>query len=124
MLDLALLLLPDRLLLVGGVGLALAFVFGLVARSRATRLLVSLIVVLVSAPYVEALCAALPWWLSIAILGFGAIYIVRRVLELVFGSEAAGHIIGNVVVSAGSVLLRVILGSMRFVWSLLARSAQ
>ena len=56
-------LLPDEFMVVVIIGVGLALMVGLIAGRRAWQILGTIFLVLLLAPFVEALVASLPWWL-------------------------------------------------------------
>lgn len=96
--DLLLVLMPNELLPLVIVGVGLALIVGVMNRRRA----LGLVLLVVSLPVLEQVFAALlngmPAWLLLCLCMFIAIQILRVLLESVVGREAAGHILGALVI--------------------------
>jgi hypothetical protein len=88
-------LMPDSFIPVLIVFTGLALILGIVTRQAAFGFIGLLLLLVVLTPFADALFAALPLWLLLLFGGFFIFTIFRRVLELAFGREAAGHFIGS-----------------------------
>ncbi len=85
-------LIPDEaipLLIVGG---ALLSIF--VGR-RVLGFVIPLLLSLLLAPFLEALVASLPWWLTLLMLLALGLALVRGALALFLGERATGHLVGS-----------------------------
>lgn len=94
-LDLIWLLLPEETLPLLVVGLALLSLFGLVRPARATAIVVLLLLLPVISLLVEEILARLPWYVGVLLLVALLTNVIRLVLELFLGREAAGVVLGQ-----------------------------
>ena len=114
--------LPDWTLPWFAAGAAFAFLF----RYRRLSLALALIPVvrLLIAPAVWSRLPTLPAWLvPILAVGF-ALYILHRLVALVFGREAAGHLTGSILFSGAVLLLRTSIAGIARLSSFLIRRAR
>jgi hypothetical protein len=91
-------LLPDSMIVLVIMGVGIAMILG-VNHRKSLGLLGSLLLCLILSPFIEAVFAVLPMWITALVLFVAGMQILRSVLGFVFGSEAAGHIIGGIVLA-------------------------
>lgn len=90
---------PDSMLILVIMGIGVAIIVGMSAR-KGIGLIVSIVAMIVLAPFIERLISALPLWITLLLLASLGIQLLRNVLQFAFGREAAGHILGTLVVGA------------------------
>jgi hypothetical protein len=115
--------LPDEALVLAVMAVGFLVMLGALRLRRAAAVLGSLLACLAAAPFVETLLATLPWWVGPLVLFVGAAWLLRIVLTALFGPEAAGHVIGSMIVGMFGLVVRVTLGSLRHAGRVLAAMA-
>lgn len=75
-------------------GLGILVMVGIVPFKRALAIIVGLALLPALDPLVEAMIAALPWWLLLLMLFGGTLALLRAALELMIGHRAASHTVG------------------------------
>lgn len=102
-------LLPDEAFPLLVLGIGLAVMLGLLTR-RIWAVLVGLVIApILLAPFVSSVIDGLPAWLLLVGLLVVAWLLLRGLLELVLGREAAGHVLGELVIRTVSGIFSVIL---------------
>lgn len=97
-LDLIWLFLPEELLPLLIVGLALLSIIGLIRPARVVAFAGLVVLLPVISLVVEEVVARLPWYVVILLLVALLTNAARLILEFFFGQEAAGHILGRTVI--------------------------
>jgi hypothetical protein len=108
-------LLPDAALPLLFVGGCLALMFGLI-RGRALFGILGLLLVLpVLGPVTEAVMQQLPPWLSLVILAFFCLAILRGLAALVLGQRAADTMVGNLAADLVRLVVTILILPLRIV---------
>jgi len=97
--DLIWLFLPQELLPLLVIGMALLSVVGLVRPRRVLGLVVLILLLPIISMAVEEILAQLPWYVGVLLLVGLTTNVIRLVLQVFLGKEAAGHILGRAVVA-------------------------
>ncbi len=111
--DLLLLVLPDQFLGLLVMVASLGIIIGVVKPRTVMQLIGMILLASISAPFIEVLFTILPWWVGLGVMCIVSIWIVRGVLELLFGREATGHILGAAVIGVVVLTFRVLFLSVR-----------
>lgn len=111
--DLLLLLMPESALPLVVMGLGVAVVVGVLPFGRAARLILLIACLPLLGAVIEALLASVPWYVILGVLCLMLLFILRGILELFLGREAAGHVLGAMVIASGSVGLVLVTGVIR-----------
>lgn len=108
-------LVPDEALalLIAGVGLAL--MLGLLSGRTALGLLGLLLFLPLLAPFLEALLGELPPWVSLVILAFFALALIRGLAALLLGSRAADTMVGNLAADLVRFVVAILILPLRIV---------
>lgn len=113
-------LMPDEALplVIAGVGLAL--MLGLVSGRAALGIVLGLVVLPpLLAPLVEAVMGGLPPWVSLVILAFFGLAIIRGLAALLIGSRAADTMVGSLAADLVRFVVAILLLPLRVVgWAL------
>jgi hypothetical protein len=88
------LFLPDEALPLLIIGAALALIVGIFRPRAALGLIVSVLLLLILAPFVQLLIAALPGWLLLVLLVWTGLLIFHAVIEFFIGERAAAETVG------------------------------
>lgn len=89
-------LLPDELLPLVVVGVALMVMVRVIRLSTAIGILFVLMVLpMLLAPVIEAVMAELPFWLVLLICAALALFLLRGLVALLLGDGATDHLVGN-----------------------------
>lgn len=100
-------LLPDEFLPVLVVVCGIGLVVGLLRPRSAGAIVGTVVLILLIGPFVESLFAALPLWVSLAVLSVFVLSISRRLLGSLLGEHAAGHVIGTLFLWSLKTLFKV-----------------
>lgn len=108
-------LVPDEVLplLIMGVGLAL--ILGLLSGRAALGILGLLLLFPLMAPFVEAVLGELPPWVSLVILAFFALALIRGLAALLLGQRAADNMVGNLAADLVRLVVRLLILPLRMV---------
>jgi hypothetical protein len=77
------------------VAVALALIVGLIRPRAAFGVILTVILMLLAAPFVDLLLQMLPWWLLLLLLLWVGLYLFRSVIELMIGERAAAEAVGS-----------------------------
>jgi hypothetical protein len=88
-------LLPDEFMPLAIAGIGLALILGFIGLRKAATLIGGICLLLISAPFFDALFDALPGWLFLLMLPILAIMVIRWLVRLVIGERAADHLVGS-----------------------------
>lgn len=102
------LLLPDEAMPLVIVLLGLALIVGLIRPRAAFGVILTIILLLLTAPFLDLLFEALPWWVLLLLLVWVGLYLLRSLLEVFIGDRAAAEAVGSLaadVIRAGFRLL-------------------
>jgi len=97
--DLAWIFLPQELLPLLVIVMAMLSIVGLVRPSRVYGVLLLIAVMPILSLIIEEVLAALPWYVGVLLLVGLTTNVVRLVLELFLGKEAAGHVLGHATIA-------------------------
>jgi hypothetical protein len=88
-------LLPDEFLplLIAGIGLAL--ILRILRVQAAMAIIGGILLSLLLGPFVEAILDFLPMWVSLLVLLFVGMSLLRGFLSLILGERAADHMVGS-----------------------------
>jgi hypothetical protein len=111
--NLLLTFLPDSALPLIIAGAGLLIMLGLVRPRTAFGFVGVFVVTIITTPFVEALFAGLPMWLTLIIIIVGIFWIGRTLLEALLGEHAAGHVIGILFVAATIGVFRLSIAPLR-----------
>jgi hypothetical protein len=87
-------LLPDQALVLVIALIGLALICGLITGRRAGSLLGGIVLLVLLSPFIEALVAALPWWLLLGLLLVCGLSLLRALSGLLIGAHATSHMVG------------------------------
>lgn len=111
-------LLPDEVLPLIIVGVGLALILGLLSGRAALGLILALVVLPpVLAPFVEGVLGDLPPWVSLVLLAFLGLAIIRGVVGLVLGQRAADTMVGSLAADLVRLVVRILFFPLRIVRS-------
>jgi len=92
-------------LVIAGIGIAI--ILGMLPR-KGLSVIGAIVLWIILTPFIESLFSALPLWVTLLVMFVVAMHIVRVVLSFVFGDEAAGHILGGIVLAAFKLTVRIV----------------
>jgi uncharacterized membrane protein len=121
MLTLLLTFLPDEALPLVIMIFGLLIIIGVMRPRTAMGFIVSIVLSMLAAPFIEALFAGLPLWLTALVLFGFAFWILRTLMETTLGPHAAGHVIGTGVVALVRFAFTLVLLPFRLLARILAR---
>jgi len=121
--DLIWLFLPEELLPLLIVGMALLSLVGLIKLWRVLGIVMLILLLPFISLAVEEILAQLPWYVGMLLLVGLTTNVIRLVLQVFLGKEAAGHILGRAVVAAFKGLCYFALLPFRGLFSLVRRLA-
>ncbi len=107
--------LPDEAVPLVVVGAGLALVLGVMSGRTAVQLLGFVLLVLVLAPFIDAMFGELPAWVSLALVVAGGLSLLRLVASLVLGARAADTMVGSLAATAVVAALRLAFLPLRVV---------
>lgn len=110
-------LLPDSALPLIFVGIALALILGLIGSRLAFSVLGLFLLAPLLAPLFEALLGQLPPWVSLVLLAFLGLAIIRGFAALVLGSRAADTMVGNLAADLVRLVVIILIFPLRVVRS-------
>ena len=99
-------LIPDEaipLLIVG------AAILSIVVGRRVLGFVVPLLISILLAPFLEALVASLPWWMTLLMILALGFALLRGALGLFLGDRATGHVIGSLATDVVHLVLKAII---------------
>ncbi|ODT03810.1 MAG: hypothetical protein ABS52_07740 [Gemmatimonadetes bacterium SCN 70-22] len=111
--ELALFFLPQSAYPLAIVALALGVIVGFLPVSKAVRLMLLLAFLPILTTVMVQVLAMFPWYVAAGLFLFVLLSVVRGVLELFLGREAAGHVLGWMVVSCIRLAFRIAVGALR-----------
>jgi hypothetical protein len=115
--------LPDEALPLLIVGIGLAIILGLLRGRAALGLLVLLLLAPVLGAVVEPLLAQLPPWVTVLLLAFVGLAILRRLAALFLGPRAADTMVGALAADVVRLAVRLLLLPLLIVgWTVRSRS--
>lgn len=88
-------LLPDQFMVLAIAGIGLAVILGVLRLRKAASLIGGIALLLLSAPFVDAVFDMVPTWIFLLVLPVVVLMIVRWLLRAVLGERAADHMIGS-----------------------------
>jgi len=106
-------------LIIAGIGLAL--IIGLIKPRKAISILGIIVVSLIAAPFINALFAALPFWLYLILMVGFALSLLRAGIRLLIGPQATNHLVGELATDVVHLCLRALLFPFRLLGHMLAR---
>jgi hypothetical protein len=109
-------LLPDEYLPVVVVGLALAVMMGILSFRRVIAILGIVVLLLLFAPFIEALLEQLPWWVQVLFLVGIGLSILQVLASFLIGREAAASMAGTLAADAVRFAFRMVFLPFRAVW--------
>jgi hypothetical protein len=87
-------LIPDEALVLVIVVIGLGLMLGIIRSRTAASMIGGLVLLVLLGPFIEALFAALPWWLTLLLLVFVILSLLRAFSSLLLGSRASDHMVG------------------------------
>ena len=99
MLELLLAFMPDEALPVIIVGLGFALILGIISRSVVFSILGTIILFALLSPFIDALFDSLPLWLLLLIMLIVGFTLLKFVMTTLFGKEATGHVLGQLLMA-------------------------
>lgn len=102
-------LLPDEFLVLVIAGIGLALMLRIISGRAAAGLLGGLVLMLLAAPFIEAMTAALPAWLLVLLTVAFALSLLRGLSNLLIGTHATNHMVG-------ALAAQVVVGTLRLVF--------
>ncbi len=116
--DLAWILLPDQAIALVLVLAGVAFMLGF--RRFAGGLVATVLAIAVLGPFAESVFSQLPAWISLLVLLFFALAILRGLMSLVLGERATGHVVADLTESVIKGIFRLLLAPLRLLWWVIA----
>lgn len=111
-------LLPDEVLPLIIVGAGLALMVGFLSGRAALAIIIGLVVLPpLLAPFVEVLVGELPPWVSMVLLAFLGLAIIRGLFGLLLGQRAADTMVGSLAADLVRLVVRVLFFPLRMVRS-------
>jgi hypothetical protein len=107
------LLLPDAGIPLVILVLCIGVMIGVVRPRTVIGVVAGVVASFVAAPLIESLFASLPMWVGLVTLAVVGLWVVRTILEALLGREAAGHVLGALVIATARTLVRVALIPIR-----------
>jgi hypothetical protein len=104
-------------LLIAGLGLAL--IVGLVRPKSAASIIGSIILVLLTGPFIEAIIALLPMWVVLIALFLMLLRVVRSLVTTMLGKGAADHMIGALATEFVKLVCSIMLMPLKLLFHLL-----
>jgi hypothetical protein len=89
-------LVPDEAYVLILCGIGLLAMFGFMRGKLATTIVGFVVLPVLIAPFAESLFAGLPVWVSVLALAVFGLVILRGLLELLIGKQAANHAVGDI----------------------------
>jgi len=118
-------LIPDEALILVIAAIGIALILGIMRGRTAASMIGGIVLMILLEPFVEGLFAALPWWLTIAVLGMLVLSLVRGLSSMVLGERASDHMVGilaaDVVRFCFVGFFRILVMPFRFIGWLLRR---
>ena len=87
-------LIPDEALILVIAAIGLGLILGVIRGKTAVSTIGGIVLMVLLEPFVEALFAALPWWLTISLLGVLFLSLFRGLSRMVLGERASDHMVG------------------------------
>lgn len=112
------LFLPDAAIPLLMVAVGLALIVGLIRPRAAFGVILTVILLLLAAPFLDLLFEALPWWVLLLLLVWVGLYLLRSLLEVFIGDRAAAEAVGSLaadLIRAGFRLLFLPLRVLRWI---------
>lgn len=119
--NLLLFLIPDEWLVIVIAGISLAVILGIVRIGWAMGAVAAIIGMIIFSPFIESLISNLSPWVLYLILIWLAFYLLRLVVGLFLGNEAAGSFIGRLAYDLFSLPFRILFGFLRIIVQMVAR---
>jgi hypothetical protein len=88
-------LLPDEFMPLAIAGIGLALILGIIGLRKAASLIGGICLLLVTAPFFDALFDGLPTWLFLLTLPVLLVLVIRWLVRMVIGQRAADHLVGT-----------------------------
>jgi hypothetical protein len=88
-------LIPDEWLILAYIGIAFAVMLRLLRLKAALCIVGLLLLSSMLGPFMEAIVDSLPFWLSLLLLGFFLLSLLRGLCQLVIGREATSEMVGE-----------------------------
>lgn len=98
--------LPDEAMPFVIVAVGLALIVGLIRPRAAFGVILTLILVLLAAPFVDLLLDALPWWLVLLLAFWVGLYLFRSLFALLIGPRATDEMVGGLAADAVRAVFR------------------
>lgn len=89
------LFLPDEAMPLLIVAVGLALIVSLIRPRAAFGVILTIVLMLLAAPFVDLLFEALPWWLLLLLMLWAALYLFRTLLGLFIGDQATAEAVGS-----------------------------
>jgi hypothetical protein len=92
--NLLLALIPDQALILVIAAIALGLILRIISPKYAASIVGAIVLMLLMEPFVDALFAALPWWVTLLVTGFFLASLLRGLFNLTLGARATDHMVG------------------------------
>lgn len=106
--DLALFFLPESAYPFVIAVLALGIVVGFLPLGKGARLILLIALMPLMSSVTSRVLEVLPWYVAVGLLLFVGLSVVRGVLELFLGREAAGHVLAWCIIGLAKLTFRVV----------------
>ena len=87
-------LIPDEALILVIAAIGIGLILGLIRGRTAASLIGGIVLMVLLEPFVEGLFAALPWWITAALLVVFVLSLFRGLSSMVIGTRASDHMTG------------------------------
>lgn len=122
--DLVLFLLPESAYPLAVVAICAGAMVGFLPVSKAARLVLLLAFLPVMTTVLQQVMDILPWYSAPAVFLFVVLSVVRGILELFLGREAAGHVLGWTVIACVRTAFRLVAGILGLAAGAVQRAAR
>ena len=108
MFELILAFMPDQAYPAIIAGLGLALILGIISRSVVFSILGTIILFALLSPFIDTLFDSLPLWLLLLIMLVVGFTLLKFVMTTLFGKEATGHVLGQLLMAIFTLPFRIL----------------
>jgi hypothetical protein len=88
-------LIPDEALILVIAAIGIGLILRIISGRTAVSLIGGIALMVLLAPFVEALFASLPWWLTLLLFAGLVLSVLRGLSSVVLGERASDHMVGT-----------------------------